>query len=71
LELQTKKQSWNSTILNLPRRKNSNSLSADKVAIIVDWDCEGVILVDVMPRGETINSCIYIKKLKELTKCLK
>jgi hypothetical protein len=34
--------------------------------ITVFWDCEGVILVDAMPRGETINCNTYIKTLTEL-----
>jgi histone-lysine N-methyltransferase SETMAR len=29
------------------------------------WDCDGVILVDVMPRGVTINSEAYINKLEK------
>jgi histone-lysine N-methyltransferase SETMAR len=34
--------------------------------ITVFWDTDGVILVDVMARGETINSDAYIKTLKNL-----
>jgi hypothetical protein len=30
------------------------------------WDSDGVILVDVMARGETINSDAYIKTLQKL-----
>jgi len=33
-----------------------DSLSADMFAATVDSDCEGVILVYEMPRGEKINS---------------
>jgi hypothetical protein len=40
------------TNLSLPRRKIKNSPSASKVMITVFWDCEGVILVDAMSRGE-------------------
>jgi len=39
-------------------------------ATTVDWDCEGVILVGEMPRGEIINSD-YVKMLKELMKGFK
>jgi hypothetical protein len=46
----------NGIILNLPRRKK----------FTVFWDCEGEILVDVMPRGETIKSDAYIEMLTEL-----
>jgi len=37
-------------ILNPPGRKIRLSPSVDKVMIIIFWDCEGMILVDVMPR---------------------
>jgi hypothetical protein len=43
------------------------TLSADMFAATVDWDCEGVILGDEMPKGEKINSD-YVKMLKELKK---
>lgn len=36
--------------------------------ITVFWDSEGVLLVDVMPRGETINSLAYILTLKKLNR---
>lgn len=48
------------------RKKFKTTPSAGKVMITVFWDIEGVILVDVMPRGETINSQAYIKTLKKL-----
>jgi hypothetical protein len=35
--------------------------------IIVFWGC-GVILVDAMPRGETVKFDAYISALKELGK---
>jgi hypothetical protein len=34
--------------------------------ITIFWDIDGMILVDVMARGETINSDVYIKTLKKL-----
>jgi len=34
--------------------------------ITVFWDIDGVILVDVMARGETINSDAYIRTLQKL-----
>jgi hypothetical protein len=34
--------------------------------ITVFWDVDGVILVDVMARGKTINSDVYIKTLQKL-----
>jgi hypothetical protein len=35
------------------------------------WDAEGVILVDIMPRGQTINSDLYTQTLKNLQKRLR
>jgi len=34
--------------------------------ITVFWDTDGVILVDVMAKGETINSEAYINTLQKL-----
>ena len=34
--------------------------------ITVFWDTDGVILVDVMARGGTINSDTYMKTLQKL-----
>jgi Transposase. len=45
--------------------KIQKSPSADKVIITVLWDCEGVIVVDAMPRGETVKSGAYIRTLTE------
>ncbi|GFG28558.1 hypothetical protein Cfor_11691 [Coptotermes formosanus] len=63
-ETKTKSNPWNGTILSLPRRKNSPSPSAGKGMVIVFWDCEGVIRVDVITRGEKIKSDVYIKTQK-------
>lgn len=37
-----------------------------RVIITVCWDCQGMISVDVMPRGEKINSKAKIRTLTEL-----
>jgi hypothetical protein len=39
-----------------------------KVMVTVFWDCDGVLLGDVMPRGATINSETYINTLNKLKK---
>jgi histone-lysine N-methyltransferase SETMAR len=50
-----------------PRKNKFNTTpSAGKVMITTFWDTDGVILVDVMARGETINSYAYIKTLQNL-----
>lgn len=43
--------------------------SARKIMITKFWDTDGVILVDVMARGETLNSDMYIKTVQELKQC--
>jgi hypothetical protein len=53
----------------LPRKKKLKTApSAGKVMVTVFWDCDGVILVGVMPRGTTINSEAYINTLNKLKK---
>jgi len=47
------------------------SLSVCNVKITVFWDCEGGVLVDVMPTRKTIIFNTYIRTLTELTKCFK
>ena len=50
-----------------PRTKKFKTTpSAGKLMITVFWDIGGVILVDVMARGETINSDAYIRTLQKL-----
>jgi hypothetical protein len=54
-----------------PRKKKFKTTpSAGKVMVTVFWDTDGVILVDVMARGETINSDAYIKTLQNLKTAL-
>jgi hypothetical protein len=53
-----------------PRKKKFKTTpSTRNVMITVLWDIDGVILVDVMARGETINSDAYIKTLQKLKEC--
>jgi hypothetical protein len=50
-----------------PRKKKFKTTpSAGKIMITVFWDIDGVILVDVVARSETINSDAYIKTLQKL-----
>ena len=50
-----------------PRSKKFKSQqSAGKVIVTVFWDSGGVILVDFMSKGATINSDVYIDTLKKL-----
>jgi histone-lysine N-methyltransferase SETMAR len=58
-EPETKRQSMEWHHPQLSRKKKfETDPSAGKVIVTVFWDCGGVILVDVMPRGATINSSV-------------
>jgi hypothetical protein len=55
-----------------PRKKKFMvTPSAGKVMATVFWDAEGVILVDIMPHGQIINSDLYFQTLKNLQKHLR
>ena len=40
--------------------------SAGKIMATVFWDSQGVILVNFLPKGVTINSEVYIETLRKL-----
>ena len=61
----TKRQSVEWHHPQSPRKKKFKTTpSARKVMITVFWDTDGVILVDVMARGETVNLNACIKTLQ-------
>ena len=62
---ETKRQSMEWHHSRSPQKKKTTP-SAGKMMGTVFWDCDGVILVDVMPRGSTINSEAYVKTLNKL-----
>ena len=45
--------------------------SAGKVMITVFWDSRGVILLDFLPKGETLNSTRYPESLKKLARAIR
>jgi hypothetical protein len=49
-----------------PKKKFKTQPSVDKVMCIVFWDRKGVILLDFLEPGQTINSVCYIAALTEL-----
>ena len=66
-EPETKRQSVEWHHPQSPRKKEFKTTpSARKLMVTVFWDIDEVILVDVMARGETINSDTYIKTLQKL-----
>ena len=48
-----------------PPRKAKREKSAGKGMATVFWDCEGVVLVEFMPKGSTINGPHYAETLKK------
>jgi histone-lysine N-methyltransferase SETMAR len=61
-EPEKKKQSmeWHHT--TCPRKERFKAIpSASKIMVTVFWNCEGVIFIDVLPRGQMINSDVYVE----------
>jgi [histone H3]-lysine36 N-dimethyltransferase SETMAR len=66
-EPETKRQSMQWHHLGSPSPKKFKcSASAGKVMITVFWDNRGVLFVDFLPKGQTIDSDQYQKPLKQL-----
>lgn len=52
-------------------KKAKTILSAGKVMASVFWDSRGVIMVDYLPKGQTINSAYYCTLLRRLRETIK
>jgi hypothetical protein len=66
-EPQTQRQSMEGHHPTSPQKIMFKAIpSVGKVMDTVFWDEEGVILVDIMPCDQTINSDLYIQTLKTL-----
>ena len=71
-EPETKRQSMQWHHLGSPSPKKFKlAPSAGKVMITVFWDSRGVILLDLLPKGETINSARYQETLKKFARALR
>jgi hypothetical protein len=69
LNRKQKDSQWNGIIKILLGRKSLMlPLQQEKLWPPIFWDAELMILVDIMPRGQTINSDPYIQSLKTLQK---
>jgi histone-lysine N-methyltransferase SETMAR len=68
---ETKQQSrlWKHTG-SPPPKKFKQQLSAGKIMASVFWDRRGVLLIEFMPRGTTINSTSYCKTSKKLRRAI-
>ncbi|KAF6036818.1 hypothetical protein EB796_004868 [Bugula neritina] len=66
-EPESKRRSMEWRHADSPRKKKFKSQpSAGKVMATVSWDYQGVILIDFMAKGTTINSEAYIETLRKL-----
>ena len=74
-EPESKRRSMEWRHPNSPRTKKFKAQkSAAKIMATVFWDSQGVILLDFLPKGETINSEVYIetfRKLKAKIECVR
>jgi hypothetical protein len=53
-------EQWHQT--TSPRKKKFKAIpSARKIMVTVFWNCEGVIFIDVLSRGQMINSDVYVE----------
>lgn len=68
---ETKRQSqqWRHTS-SPSSKKFKTTISAKKIMASVFWDCQGIILIEYLPQGETINSARYCETLKKLRRAI-
>ena len=63
----SKQQSLNWKHTGLPKRKKyKQTISTRKIMCTIFWDRQGVLLVEFLPQGTTINSAVYCEMLKKL-----
>ena len=71
-EPETKRQSMQWHHIGSPSPKKFKlAPSAGKVMITVFWDVHGVLLVEYLPKGETINSARYQETLRKLASAIR
>ena len=71
-EPETKRQSmqWKHSISPAPKKAKVVS-SAEKVMASVFWDAKGIVFIDYLQKGKTINGEYYAKLLRELRQAIK
>ena len=55
---------------SLKRKKFKQTFSTRKIMCTVFWDRQGVLLVEFLPQGTTINSAVYCETLKKLRRAI-
>jgi hypothetical protein len=69
LELERKGDRMECHHTTSPQKKKCKTIpSASKIMATVFSYCEGMILIDVLPRGQTINSDVYVETLKKFSR---
>ncbi|GBO16461.1 hypothetical protein AVEN_191574-1 [Araneus ventricosus] len=61
---------WGHTGSPIRLRKARQTLSARKLRVTVFWDAQGILLIEFMTRGTTINSEVYCRTLKKLKRAI-
>ncbi|GBN98779.1 hypothetical protein AVEN_152534-1 [Araneus ventricosus] len=72
VNVETKQQSmaWGHTGSPTRLKKARQTLSARKLMVTVFWDAQGILLIEFMTRGTTINSEVYCRTLKKLKRAI-
>ena len=68
---ETKQQSMHWRHSGSPvKKKFKQTLSVQKVMCTVFWDRKGILLIDFLPRGETVNADHYCETLRKLRRAI-
>ena len=68
---ESKQQSLHWKHTGWPKRKKfKQTFSTRKIMCTVFWDRQGVLLVEFLPQGTTINSAVYCETLKKLRRAI-
>jgi len=68
---ESKQQSLHWKHTGLPKRKKfKQMISTRKIICTVFWDRQGVLLVEFLSQGTTINSAVYCETLKKLRRVI-
>ena len=69
-EKKTQNMQWRH-VKSAPPRKFKAVPSVKKVMATVFWDTSGVLLVDLLPQGQTVNALRYCATLKKLKRAIR
>ena len=68
---ESKQQSLHWKHTGSPKRKKfKQTFSTRKIMCTIFWDRQGVLLVEFLPQGTTINSAVYCETLKKLRRAV-